>query len=96
MGVKDVKRKKWGALKKRTRVIFINILRARFLYESKLSSFSLITFGVAIFWCQNIGKKVACKMLMKLIPRRGTFCGELSNAKEVVGGVMRKKIESFS
>jgi hypothetical protein len=28
-----------------------------FLYESKLSSFSLIPFDFAIFWRQNIGKK---------------------------------------
>jgi len=47
-------------------VYFINILRAHFSYESKLSSFSLITFGFAIFWCQNIGEKVVHKLLMKL------------------------------
>ncbi len=39
-----------------------------FLYKSKLSSFSLITFGFAIFWHQNIGEKVVHKMLMKLTP----------------------------
>jgi len=33
-----------------------------------LNSFSLIPFGFAIFWCQNIGKKSAHKMLMKLTP----------------------------
>jgi len=47
-------------------VNFIHILCTSFMYESKLSSFSLITFGFAIFWCQKIGKKVAHKMLMKL------------------------------
>jgi len=31
-----------------------------------LSSFSLVTFGFEIFWRQNIGKKVAHKMLMKV------------------------------
>jgi len=44
------------------------------LYESELSSFYLITFSFAIFWrqdigkkvIQNIGKKVTRKMLMKL------------------------------
>jgi len=46
----------------------INILGRRFSNESKLSSFSLITFGFAIFWRQNIGKKCANKMLMKLAP----------------------------
>ncbi len=49
-------------------VNFINILWARFLYKSKLRSFSLITLGFEIFWHQNIGKKCACKMLMKLTP----------------------------
>jgi len=49
-------------------VNFINIFCAHSLYESELSSFSLITFGFAIFWCQNIGKKVARKMLIKLTP----------------------------
>jgi len=39
-----------------------------FTLESKLSSFSLISFGFAIFWSQNIGKKNAHKMLMKLTP----------------------------
>jgi len=33
-----------------------------------LSSISLITFGFAFFWRQNIGKKVLNKMLMKLTP----------------------------
>ncbi len=46
-------------------VNFINILLARFLYKSILSSFSLIMFGFAIFRHQNIGKKVAHKMLTK-------------------------------
>ncbi len=49
-------------------VNFINILRASFSYQSKLSSFSLITFGLAIFWHQNIGEKFASKMLVKLTP----------------------------
>jgi len=50
----------------RSRVNFINLLRTHFLYESKLSSFSLITFGFAIFWHQTFGEKVAPKMLMQL------------------------------
>jgi len=49
-------------------VNFNNILHAGFLYGSKLSSFSLITFGFAIFWRQNISKKVERKLLMKLTP----------------------------
>ena len=36
-------------------VNFINILCARFSYESKLSSFSLVTFGFVIF-----GAKILC------------------------------------
>jgi hypothetical protein len=31
-------------------VNFINMLCMRFLYKSKLSSFSLVTFGLVIFW----------------------------------------------
>jgi len=58
----------WPRLGTGTRSHFINILWARFLYKSELSSFSLITFGFAIFWCQNIGKKIAFKMLMALTP----------------------------
>jgi len=38
------------------------------LYKSELSSFSLVTFGFVIFWRQNIGEKVAHKMLMKSTP----------------------------
>jgi len=49
-------------------VNFNNILWTRFLHKSELSSFSLITFGFVIFWCQNIGKKVTHKMLKKLTP----------------------------
>ncbi len=49
-------------------VNFIKILQVRFLQESKLRSFYLITFSFAIFWRQNIGKKVTRKMLMKLTP----------------------------
>jgi len=48
----------------------INILCARFSYKSKLSTFSLITFSIVIFWCQNISAKLACKMLMKLTSSR--------------------------
>jgi len=39
-----------------------------FLYKSKLSSFSLITFGFGIFGAKILYKKCACKMLMKLTP----------------------------
>jgi len=49
-------------------VNFINILSARFLYKSELSSFSLITFGFEIFWRQNIGKNITHKMLTKSTP----------------------------
>jgi len=41
---------------------------ARVLCGSKLSSFSLVTFGFVIFWCKNIGSKSTRKMLMKLTP----------------------------
>jgi len=47
-------------------VNFINIWRSRFSYESKLSSFSQVTFGFVIFWCQNIGAQCKHKMLMEL------------------------------
>ncbi len=46
-------------------VNFINNVRMRFWYKSKLSSFSLITFGFGIYWGQIISKKVERKMLMK-------------------------------
>jgi len=42
-------------------VIFHQHLSAHLLYESKLSSFSLITFGYLNFWHQNIGKKALVK-----------------------------------
>jgi hypothetical protein len=44
---------------------FINILQESFSYESALRSFFLITFCFLIIWRNNIGKKAACKMLMK-------------------------------
>jgi len=50
-------------------VNFINILRAHFSYESKLSSFSIVMFQFLYFWRQNISAKCACKMLMKLTPK---------------------------
>ncbi len=49
-------------------VDFINILHARFSYESKLSSFSLVTFNFAIFGAKILYEKYAFKMLMKLTP----------------------------
>jgi len=49
-------------------VNFINVLCVRFLYESKLSSFPLITFGFVIFGTNISNKKRARKMLMKLTP----------------------------
>ncbi len=54
-------------------VNFINILRARFSYENELNSFSLIMFDFAIFLRQNIDKKVARKMLMKLTAEWTSF-----------------------
>jgi len=48
------------------RVNFFNILCARFLYESYLNSFSLITFGFVIFGAKILYKKHPHKMLMKL------------------------------
>jgi len=47
---------------------FSNILPQSFLYESKLGSFSLITFSFLSFCPKNIGAKGACKMLMTLTP----------------------------
>jgi len=40
-----------------TGVNFINILCTRFSDESALPSFSLLHFGLVIFWQKNIGKK---------------------------------------
>ncbi len=39
-------------------VNFINILRARFLYESKFFSFSLLTYGFVIFGAKILYKKM--------------------------------------
>jgi len=50
------------------RVNSINILCTYFSYESKLNSFSLITFSFATFWRLNISKKVMRKMLVKFTP----------------------------
>jgi len=49
---------------------FPNILRAAFLHECVLRSFSFYRFGFVIFWQKNIVKKVACKMLVKLTQGR--------------------------
>jgi hypothetical protein len=58
-----------------TGVNFINILRACFSYESKLSSFSLIMFGFVIFGGKILYKKLARKILMKLTTGDTRFCG---------------------
>ncbi len=55
-------------------VNFINILHARFSYESKLSSFCLITFGFVIFCTKILYKKRTRKMLMKLTASHQSFC----------------------
>jgi len=63
---------------------FINILRPRFfLYKRKLSSFSLITVGFAIFWRQNIGEKGARKILMKLTlgVHKQTYLGRIHDVQ---------------
>jgi len=65
-------------------VNFINILRAYFLYESKLSSFSLVTFGFVIFGAKISYEKRACKMLMKLTT------GLLAPQKIMKGQMMSK------
>jgi len=39
-----------------------------FLHESKLISYSLVTYSFVIFWRKNIGAKGEHKMLMKLTP----------------------------
>jgi len=49
-------------------VNFINILRARFLYESASCNFSLVHFGFIFFWQKDIGEKSAHKTLMTLPP----------------------------
>jgi len=49
------------------RVNFINVLLKHFLYESKLSSFSLVTFGFVIFGAKILYQKCARKILMKLM-----------------------------
>jgi hypothetical protein len=54
-------------------VNFINILCARFLYESKLNTFSLITFGCVIFGAKILYEKSVCKMLMKFDVEKGNF-----------------------
>ena len=45
---------------------FTNSLRAGFLYNSVMRSFSVITFCVCIFWQKEICANVDYKMLMKL------------------------------
>jgi len=56
-------------MKLKTWVNFVNILRMRFLYQSELSSVSLVTFWLWNFWQQNfVQKKHENKMLMKLTP----------------------------
>jgi len=47
-------------------VNFINVLRARFLYKSKLISFSLNTFGFLIFGAKILYEKCLRKTLMKM------------------------------
>jgi len=49
-------------------VNFIKILCVRFSNESKLNSFSLVTFGFVIFGAKNLYEKHMCKTLMKLTP----------------------------
>ena len=51
-----------------TGVNFTNILRAAFLCESLVSSFSVLTFRFVIFGRKEIGAKAARKMLVKLTP----------------------------
>jgi len=59
-------------LKHRSGVDFINILWALF-WGKQIEQFFLITFGFAIFWHQNISKKFARKMLMKLTQESKRF-----------------------
>ncbi len=49
-------------------VNFINVLRASFLYEILAPKFTKLCFGFEFFWHQNISKKCAHKILMKLTP----------------------------
>jgi len=53
-------------LQKKSGVNFINILCVRFLFASKLSSFSLVTFGFVIFGTKILYEKWTHKTLMKL------------------------------
>ncbi len=52
---------------------FMNV----FFYESKLSSFSLITFGFVIFGAKILNEKCARKSLMKLTPWHQKRCVNL-------------------
>jgi hypothetical protein len=65
---KTKKRPRKTLMKLTPGVNFIIILPAHLSHENKSSSFSLDSFGFVNFWHQNIGKKEARKMLMKLIP----------------------------
>jgi len=47
---------------------FITILLALFSYEILAPKIKAETFGFETFWQRDIGKKLACKMLMKLTP----------------------------
>jgi hypothetical protein len=57
----EIKLTKWS-----DGVNLINILRIRFSYKSKLSSFSLVMFGFVIFGAKILNKKRASKTLMQL------------------------------
>jgi len=72
------------------------------LHKSKFCSFSLITFGFAIFWRQNIGKKLARKMLMKLTPGDPSYSHIFDYLRTQKPGITIKnccfkaKIDTFS
>ncbi len=53
---------------KRAGIIFINILRTPFSYESLCAAFLYLCLSIVIFWRKNIGEKAAPKTMMKLTP----------------------------
>ncbi len=61
-----------------TGINFIHILRTHFLYESKLSSFSLHMFGFVIFGAKISYESHVRKTLMKLTAGRYTDLGALN------------------
>jgi len=47
----------------------------KFFEQKCLAQFSLVMFQLCNCWCQNIGTKCSCKMLMKSTPGTTKFLG---------------------